>query len=179
MMMIAQIPTTTPIAQPILDHVVLVDFKLLVPLKIRYRSIISWRRSSKGVLGAEAYNPTSPKQGHKRNIFQRGQNHFSWFFPDVKYFFPVENSHFGRPKTNFTGFEKWKGKIFKKNALCMRRCLLCSSNMSVTHSALAFTRANHTTPAPSIKLYEIASYCLFHSHAQIVSFTDSMMWTGV
>ena len=27
-------------------------------------------------------------------------------------------------------------------ALCMTRCLLCSSNMSVTHSALAFTRTN-------------------------------------
>ena len=29
-------------------------------------------------------------------------------------------------------------------ALCMRRCLLCSGNMGVTHSALAFTRANRT-----------------------------------
>ena len=29
-------------------------------------------------------------------------------------------------------------------ALCMRRCLLCSSNVSIRHSALAFTRANRT-----------------------------------
>ena len=29
-------------------------------------------------------------------------------------------------------------------ALCMRRCPLCSSNLSVTHNALAFTRANRT-----------------------------------
>ena len=28
--------------------------------------------------------------------------------------------------------------------LCMRRCFLCCSNMSVTHSALAFTHVNHT-----------------------------------
>ena len=28
--------------------------------------------------------------------------------------------------------------------LCMRQCILCSSNMSVTHSALAFMRANRT-----------------------------------
>ena len=123
------------------------------------------------------------------------------------------------------------------DALCMRQCLLSSSNMSVTHSALAFTRANRQglsqphspgrarvplssfvpqisinfflfflklyifsssfwpsgwasrppgkalatplrivlTPAPSIKLRAIASYRLLHSHAQVVSFTDSMM----
>ena len=29
-------------------------------------------------------------------------------------------------------------------ALCMRQCLLCSSNMSVAHSELAFTHANRT-----------------------------------
>ena len=63
-------------------------------------------------------------------------------------------------------------------ALCMRRCLLCSSNMSVTHSALLREQII-LTPAPSIRLCAIASYCLFHSHAQIVSFTDSMMWTGI
>ena len=49
-------------------------------------------------------------QGRKRNIFQRGQSHFSWFFPGVKCFFPIENSHFGTPTTNFSGFEKWKKK---------------------------------------------------------------------
>ena len=32
----------------------------------------------------------------------------------MKCFFPVENFHFGRPKTNFSGFEKWKGKRKKK-----------------------------------------------------------------
>ena len=42
----------------------------------------------------------------KRIIFQRGPNNFS----GVKCFFPVENSHFRRPKTNFSGFEKWKTK---------------------------------------------------------------------
>ena len=64
-------------------------------------------------------------------------------------------------------------------ALCMRRCLLCSSNMSVTHSALALRARIVLTPAPSIKLCAIARYRLFHSHAQVVSFTDSMIWTGV
>ena len=29
-------------------------------------------------------------------------------------FFPVENFHYGRPKTNFTCFEKWKEKKKKK-----------------------------------------------------------------
>ena len=45
-------------------------------------------------------------QGSNRNIFQRGQINFSDFFNGMKYFFPVENSHFGTPKTNFSGFEK-------------------------------------------------------------------------
>ena len=52
----------------------------------------------------------SPLQGGKRNIFQRGQSHFSWFFPSVKCFFPVENSHFGTPKTNFSGLKSEKGE---------------------------------------------------------------------
>ena len=65
-------------------------------------------------------------------------------------------------------------------ALCMRRCLLCSSNMNVTHCALAFTHVQIIlTPVPSNELWAIASYRLFHSHGQVVSFTDSMMWTGV
>ena len=39
---------------------------------------------------------------HKKNIFQRGQSHFSQFFPaGVKCFFPVENFRIGTPKTNF------------------------------------------------------------------------------
>ena len=35
---------------------------------------------------------------------------FFLIFPGVKCFFPVENSYFGRPKTNFSGFEKWKAR---------------------------------------------------------------------
>ena len=53
-------------------------------------------------------------RGVRGIFFQRGQRHFSWFFPAVKCFFPVENSHFDRPKTNFSGFEKWKAKKKKK-----------------------------------------------------------------
>ena len=56
--------------------------------------------------------PERSAQGWK--IFLRGQCHFSWFFPGVKYFFPVENFHFGSPKTNFSGFEKWKVKTKTK-----------------------------------------------------------------
>ena len=33
-------------------------------------------------------------QGRNGNIFLRGQINFSWFFPGVKCFFPVENFHF-------------------------------------------------------------------------------------
>ena len=32
----------------------------------------------------------------------------------MKCFFPVENSHFGRPKTNFRRFQKWKAKKKKE-----------------------------------------------------------------
>ena len=46
--------------------------------------------------------------GHNRHVFLRGQSHFSWLF------FPVENFHFGRPKTNFRRFQKWKAKKKKK-----------------------------------------------------------------
>ena len=50
-------------------------------------------------------------QGHKQDIFfWGGKVIFPDFFPGVKCFFPVENFHFGRPKTNFSGFEKWKEK---------------------------------------------------------------------
>ena len=56
-------------------------------------------------------------QGRNRHVFLRGQSHFSWFFPGVKCFFPVENSHFGRPKTNFCCFQKWKAKKKKKKKL--------------------------------------------------------------
>ena len=56
-------------------------------------------------------NILSSGQGRKRNIFQRGQGIFPVFFPGVKCFFPVEISQFCRPKTNFSGFEKWKAKL--------------------------------------------------------------------
>ena len=49
-------------------------------------------------------------QGHNRKIFLRGQSHFPDFCPGMKCFFPVGNFHFGRPKTNFIGFEKWEAK---------------------------------------------------------------------
>ena len=49
-------------------------------------------------------------QGRNRNIFWGGKVIFS----GVKCFFPVENFHFGRPKTNFSGFEKWNAKKKKK-----------------------------------------------------------------
>ena len=55
------------------------------------------------------------QQGRNRHIFLRGQSHFSWFFfPDMKWLFPVKSSRFGRPKTNFRRFKKWKAKKKKK-----------------------------------------------------------------
>ena len=47
-------------------------------------------------------------------FFWGGKVIFPDFFPGVKCFFPVENSHFGRLKTNFRRFQKWKAKKKKK-----------------------------------------------------------------
>ena len=56
-------------------------------------------------------------QGRKRNIFQRG-SHFSWFFTRREMLlFSGRNSHFGRPKTNLSGFETWKGTGKKSEVL--------------------------------------------------------------
>ena len=54
-------------------------------------------------------------QGRNRKIFLRGKSHFSWFFSPA-WIFPVENFHFGRPKTNFSGFEKWEKKKKKEGS---------------------------------------------------------------
>ena len=47
-------------------------------------------------------------------IYSEGASHFSWFFPRHEMLHPVKNFHFGRPKTIFYGFEKWKEKKKKK-----------------------------------------------------------------
>ena len=47
-------------------------------------------------------------------FFWGGKVIFPDFFPGVKWFFPVENSHYGRPKINFCRFQKWKAKKKKK-----------------------------------------------------------------
>ena len=73
-----------------------------------------------GAMGQRDINNNNSKklsttQGRNRHIFLRGQSHFSWFFfPDVKCFFPVENSDFGRPKNKFPSFSKVKSKKEKK-----------------------------------------------------------------
>ena len=56
----------------------------------------------------------SPCRGVTGIFFWGGKVIFPDFFPGVKCFFPVENSHFGRPKTNFRRFQKWKAKKKKK-----------------------------------------------------------------
>ena len=60
------------------------------------------------------YSGVMPRQGHNRHIFLRGQSNFLWLFSQREMLFLVKNSHFGRPKTNFSHFEKWKAKKKKK-----------------------------------------------------------------
>ena len=43
-------------------------------------------------------------------FFWGGKVIFPDFFPGVNSFLPVENFHFGTPKSNFRRFEKWKAK---------------------------------------------------------------------
>ena len=49
-------------------------------------------------------------------FFWGGKVIFPDYFPGVKCFFPVENSHFGRPKTNLRRFQKRKAKKKKKSS---------------------------------------------------------------
>ena len=58
--------------------------------------------------------PLFASRGVTGIFFKGGKVIFLDFFPNLKCFFRVENSHFGRPKTNFSGFEKWKAKKKKK-----------------------------------------------------------------
>ena len=62
-------------------------------------------------------------------------------FPDFipKCFFPVENSHFGSPKTNFCRFQKWKAK--KKKAPL-------SYNFSYFHFQFSFCSSQFSTLFP-------------------------------
>ena len=59
--------------------------------------------------------PSKGNRGIAGKFFWGGKDSFSDIFPGVKYFFPVQNVHFGRPKTtNFSGFEKWEAKKKKE-----------------------------------------------------------------
>ena len=88
---------------------------------MRYRSDFLYNKSKQISLSLSVSSQVAAKcavatllQGRNRHIFLRGQSHFSWFFfLDVKCFFPVENSYFGRPKTNSRRFKKWKGTLFQ------------------------------------------------------------------
>ena len=64
------------------------------------------------------HSNTTLKGGGGRGVtgifFWGGKVIFPDFFPGVKWFFRVENCHFGRPKTNFRRFQRWKAKKKKK-----------------------------------------------------------------
>ena len=61
--------------------------------------ILCYRGSTRGITG---------------KFFWGGKVIFPDFFPGVKCFFPIENFHFGGPKTNFPGFWKVRSKKKKK-----------------------------------------------------------------
>ena len=71
-----------------------------------------WSSYLKPYFAVHICGTTPERQGRNRHIFLRGQCQFYVIFPDffpgVKCYIPVENSNFGRPKTNFRRFQKWK-----------------------------------------------------------------------
>ena len=70
-------------------------------------------------------------QGRNRKIFLGGQSHFSWLFPGVKCFFPVENFHF----RSFLLFWKVKSKKKKKKK---KKVLYSFSNFPLLPSIFNF-----------------------------------------
>ena len=52
-----------------------------------------------------------------RLVFWGAKSFCLIIFPGVKCFFPIENFHFSRPRTNFRHFQKWKEKKKKKKVL--------------------------------------------------------------
>ena len=53
-------------------------------------------------------------QGRNRIKFSEEAKSVFLIFSRREMLYPVEYFHFGRPKTNFSGFEKWKAKKKKK-----------------------------------------------------------------
>ena len=49
-------------------------------------------------------------RGIRGIFFRGGKVIYPDFFPRHEMLFPVGNFHFGTPKKNFSGFEKWKEK---------------------------------------------------------------------
>ena len=78
-----------------------------------------WRRAihvnfQRSLAKNQAGNSRGTPRGITGIFFRGGKVIFPDFFPDVKCFFPVENSNFGTPKTNFRRRQKWKAKKKKK-----------------------------------------------------------------
>ena len=108
----------------------------------------------------------------KKAVFNRGETGiFFWggkvifpdFFPDVKCFFLVENSDFGRPNTNFLRFQKWKAKKTKTKTKQKKRSSPLSvtfptSNSNFSPSLLPF----HNFPSFLLNFYPFPFFpCLF------------------
>ena len=66
-----------------------------------------------------------PTRGITGKFIWVGKVIFPDFFPSVKCSFPLENFHFGRTKTNFSHFEKWKAKKKKKKK---KKISFCNSS---------------------------------------------------
>ena len=61
---------------------------------------------------------SAPGRGVTGIFFLRGQSQCSWFFSRCEMLFPGRNFYFGRPKTNFSGFQKWEKKKKVLSSFC-------------------------------------------------------------
>ena len=80
-----------------------------------YYKVLIWHAQVKTI---ESFRFTRFAGGVTGVFFWGGKVIFPDFFPGVKCFFPVGNSHFGRPKTNFRRFQKWKAKQQQQQQKC-------------------------------------------------------------
>ena len=91
-------------------------------------------------------------RGIKGIFFRGGKVIFPDFFPRVNCFFRVEDSHFGRLKTNFSGFEKWKAKKKKKKVSSPHFVAFSSSILNFPPS---FFRFSFSSPFSLASLFPV------------------------
>ena len=107
--------------------------------------------------GAECTFP----QGHNRHIFLRGQSHFSWFFSRHEMLFLGRKFPFGRPKTNFRHFQKWKAKKKKRSSTIFKLYLvlfLLPFSFSTFHISIFLLSSQYSQYLPLFPFFLVSFF---------------------